>query len=500
MQISLLILPGLISGIITIFLAFKIYVENPKKMQNRIFVLLMIGFFILCICVFLINLSKDVDYVLSIGSIYYLAAIYLPVIFFHFTYLFPKQSIRKRHIYFLGSQYLLCIGLYLYFMYHSSIDDVYTSDLGNYVYFNGKTFIIGFYLIILLILAICNLFQRYLKETSPIEKQQIRHVFFGGLIAIIIVVIHIVLLFFKIKTFFMIPIAITIFSIFIAAAILKFNLFIYKPMSEIMLAKEKIVLLNRDELEKEVEARTTALIGINENLEKEVLERRKAEEQLTKSLREKEVLLKEIHHRVKNNLQIISSLIYLQNRKIQDPKINELLNEVNNRIRSMSLIHENIYKSENFDTIDLHAYVRAIIRELVSVYKIDENNVTLTISIQNVFVDINTAILCGLIINELVTNAIKYAFPQQRKGEIVVEAISYSNQFSLVIRDNGIGIPKDIDIKNTKTLGLQLVNTLVKQLNGKLDITIKDGTEFRISCPKDEDHTRRDDTDKHIDS
>ena len=485
MYVSQSVLPWLISGIITLFLVYKVYFENPKRIQNRIFVLQMLGFSTLCISAFFTNLSTDIYYILFIGRIFYLAAILTPVFFLHFSFIFPeKKVLPTRERYFIHSQYLLCGILYVYFIYHLSVSDCFITEYGNYVYFNSRTYLVGIYISLILIFAVINLFKRYIQTTPPIEKQQIRNVFYGGALAVLIVILHIVLLFFDIKTYFMIPIAISIFSLFITAAILKFNLFIYKPMSEMLLTSEAISRLNRDELEKEVKARTIELIRTNERLKKEIVERRNAEKQLKRSLEGKEILLKEIHHRVKNNLQIISSLIYLQTRKIQDDKTNESLNEINSRIRSIALIHENIYKSDRFDKIDFNEYVHTIIQELFSIYKINTNNIQIKININEVFLDIDTSILCGLIINELVTNAMKHAFPDNRKGEIVVETQSNQTEFIVIIRDNGVGLPKHIDIDHMQTLGLQLVSNLVKQLNGTLLISTEKWTEFRIILPK----------------
>jgi len=484
MQLSFLLLPGIISSCITLLLGSKIYREDPKKIQHRIFSMLMICFFTLSMCSFFVNLTNDDAFILFFGRIFYFAGLLVPVVFFHFCYIFPKRFIEKKQMYIFVVLYVLSFFLYFYFIFHSSIDDIVKTPYGNYFYFNEETFFIGFYLCIILILSTLLLCYKYFKTDSYIEKQQIKNVFLGGFFSVVVVVIHIVLLFFRIKTFFVIPAAISVFSLFIAAAILKFNLFIYKPMEEMVLTSEMVSLLNRNQLEKEVEARTTALLSANEKLKQEIEQRRKSEEELKDSLEEKEILLKEIHHRVKNNLQIISSLIYLQTNKLKDKKIIDTLQEVNSRIRSMSLIHENIYKSKGFDSIDFKEYVQTIVNELISIYNTDTKKIRMKISIENLHLSIDTSILLGLVLNELVTNALKHAFIDDRSGEIIIEDKSDELSFILSVRDNGVGLKEDIDVKNTKTLGIQLVNNLVRQLNGSFDFKQNKWTEFIIRFPK----------------
>lgn len=483
MQLSFLLLPGIISSCITLLLGIKIYREDPRKIQHRIFTMLMICFFTLSLCSFFVNLTNDDALILFFGRIFYFAGLLCTAIFFHFCYIFPKRLIEKKQMYVFVVPYVLSFFLYLYFIFHSSIDDIVKTPYGNYFYFNEETFFIGFYLSLILIVSTFILCIKYIRTDSYIEKQQIKNVFLGGFFSVVVVVVHIVLLFFKIRTFFVIPAAISVFSLFIAAAILKFNLFIYKPMNEMVLAHEMVSLLNRNQLEKEVEARTTALLFTNEKLKQEIEQRRRTEEELKESLEEKELLLKEIHHRVKNNLQIISSLIYLQTNKLNDTKTIETLQEVNSRIRSMSLIHENIYTSNGFDSINFNEYVQKIVHELISIYNINTKNINIKIEIQDVHLSIDTSILLGLILNELVTNALKHAFPDTRSGEINIEAISDKRSFTLTVRDNGIGLKKKIDVKNTKTLGIQLVNNLVRQLNGSFEFKQHEWTEFIICCP-----------------
>ncbi|MFI5143989.1 MAG: sensor histidine kinase [Ignavibacteria bacterium] len=209
---------------------------------------------------------------------------------------------------------------------------------------------------------------------------------------------------------------------------------------------------------------------------------KKSEEQIKASLMEKEVLLKEIHHRVKNNLQVVSSLLYLQSRKITDKDVESMFLNCQNRVKSISLIHEKLYQTNDLARIDFDKYIKSLVYHLFNSFGVKSEQVGLTVNSENIFLTMDTAIPCGLIINELVTNILKHAFPSNRKGEIKIE-VSYhrNNKFTLLVADNGIGLPVDIDIENTDTLGFQLVQTLIKQLEASLEINRENGTEYIIS-------------------
>jgi two-component sensor histidine kinase len=484
MHVNVDIIPGLISAIFTIFLSIKVYKENPKNIQNRVFVLLMFFFSILGFSNFLVNHFEDIYIILFFSQFYYLAAIVSPVIFLHFTIVFPTiTNIKFKVKLFLFMQYLLTILFFSFLIINTSINDVKLTDFGNYVHFNEQTRVIGWYISLILILSACNLFKKYRRIVSSIEKQQLRNVFIGGLIAIIFVIGHLILLYFNILTYFVIPLALIIFSFFIAAAILRLKLLSYKPMARSILGRNQISLLNRNQLEKEVEARTAALQKINRKLLEEINQRKKVEIEITDSLREKEILLKEVHHRVKNNLQIISSLIYLQSRKIKQKEITSMLNEINNRIRSMSLIHETIYQSNNLNKINFEDYIKTLVAELLSIYAINKEKIKMKIDLKDIYLDIDISILLGLIVNELVVNAIKHAFPTDNSGEIAIETEASKGTLILKVSDNGVGLPGDIDLENIHSLGLQLVHNLVKQLNGVLTIHTNGKSEFHISIP-----------------
>ncbi len=212
----------------------------------------------------------------------------------------------------------------------------------------------------------------------------------------------------------------------------------------------------------------------------DVTERNRAMEKLTASLKEKEVMLKEIHHRVKNNMQVISSMLRLQAGYIEDPKALELFQESQNRVKSMALIHEKLYQSQDLARIDFADYLRNLTNHLFRSYS-GRADITLNIEVSDVRLGVDAGIPCGLIVNELVSNALKHAFPNGRPGQITVALRRENGTYVLSVKDDGVGFPKDVDFRNTPSLGLQLVNTLVSQLDGSVELISNGaGTEFRI--------------------
>ncbi|MEH2127617.1 PAS domain S-box protein [Nostoc sp.] len=217
-------------------------------------------------------------------------------------------------------------------------------------------------------------------------------------------------------------------------------------------------------------------------IHQDITEQKQAEEKIKASLKEKEVLLKEIHHRVKNNLGIVNSLLQMQCRRTQDPVVAATLRDSQNRIASIALVHEKLYRSEDLADIDFAQYIPDLTTHLFDSYNVSSNQIQLNIQVDNASLDIETAIPCGLIINELVSNALKYAFVGNMGGKIEVKFYQQSEStLTLIIRDNGVGLPENFDSKKTKTLGLTLVQGLVKQLRGKLEIDSQQGTEFKIT-------------------
>ncbi|MBN2411762.1 PAS domain S-box protein [candidate division KSB1 bacterium] len=214
---------------------------------------------------------------------------------------------------------------------------------------------------------------------------------------------------------------------------------------------------------------------------RDITSRKQAENKVLKSLREKELLLKEIHHRVKNNLQIIISLLNLQASRIQDEQTLKAYQESKNRIYAMALVHEKLYQTADFSEIHFKGYIESMIRELYIVYK-TSSLVSIDLQIDDISISIDKAIPCGLIINEILTNSLKHAFPNGRKGNIVISFTRLRNQwYELNIKDNGIGIPKNINIRETNSLGLQLIRILTQQIDGSVTIERDKGTAFNIT-------------------
>jgi len=244
-------------------------------------------------------------------------------------------------------------------------------------------------------------------------------------------------------------------------------------------AEEKLKTAYKD-MEVRIQNRTRELSQINQKLLGEIAERKLVEEALNKSIKEKDVLLKEIHHRVKNNLQIVSSLLSLQSQYVNEPGSVELFKESQSRIISMALIHEKLYQTGDLTRINLSEYANELIGDLFRSYSVNTHLMKYQIESKNILLDINTAIPCGLIINELVTNSIKHAFPDNRSGEIKIDIQCHDGNCILKIADNGVGFPDDLDINDVKTLGLQLVTSLTKQLDGTIELDREGGTCFTI--------------------
>ncbi len=207
----------------------------------------------------------------------------------------------------------------------------------------------------------------------------------------------------------------------------------------------------------------------------------KSEERLRASLREKEVLLREVHHRVKNNLQIISSILNLGSRGLREGAEMDALRECRNRIRSMSLLHETLYRSRDLTRIEFYNYVRKMVAELFQTYGVTADEVALRMEVEDVDMGIDTAIPTGMLINELVSNSLKHAFPAGRKGEVRVQVgANEEGVVTVVVGDNGVGLPRWLDFRASESLGMQLVTTLTEQLGGTIDLNRNKGTEFTL--------------------
>ena len=223
----------------------------------------------------------------------------------------------------------------------------------------------------------------------------------------------------------------------------------------------------------------------------DVTESKNAEAEIKKSLEEKEILLKEIHHRVKNNLTVISSLLNLQSRYIKDKEDLMMFKESQSRAKSMALIHQRLYDSSDLKRIDFGDYIKTLANDMFHTYVPNSNIVKLNINVEDVMLDVNTAIPLGLILNELLSNSMKYAFPTElsnnfTNGNIDVNLYKSEKGYTLSVEDDGIGFPEDIDIENTDSLGLQLIHSLTNQIDGTIHLDRTNGTSFKIEFSEPE--------------
>jgi PAS domain S-box-containing protein len=214
---------------------------------------------------------------------------------------------------------------------------------------------------------------------------------------------------------------------------------------------------------------------------KDITPLKKAEQRLKENIFQKEILLKEVHHRVKNNMQVIISILKLQSGYIDDEKTILKLQECQDRIKSMAYIHESLYQSDDLSHINFGQYLKNLISNLAHSYRLDTSKIKFEYKIEDISMSIDNSIPCGLIVNELVSNALKYAFPDGKKGKISITLSEKKGIKKLVVKDNGVGIPPKINYLNTDSLGLQLVVTLVQQVNGELEFINKNGAEFIIN-------------------
>jgi PAS domain S-box-containing protein len=225
-------------------------------------------------------------------------------------------------------------------------------------------------------------------------------------------------------------------------------------------------------LESEQDLLTLAVI-------RDATERKRIEAQARQA---KEMYFKEVHHRVKNNLQVISSLLFLQSTYTTDPNTLAILNESRSRVKSIALIHEKLYRSPELVKLDFAEYVRDLVADLVRTYGLNQESLNVRTSVEDIALEVDTAIPCGLIINEIVSNALKYAFPTGSSGEISVELTPITDdKFLLIVRDDGVGLPENFDWRNSNSLGLKLVNDLTRQLDGTIEVDTSQGTTFRIT-------------------
>ncbi|MBI4813898.1 MAG: PAS domain S-box protein [Methanobacterium sp.] len=244
------------------------------------------------------------------------------------------------------------------------------------------------------------------------------------------------------------------------------------------------ILISKDGVKIPVEI-STHIFTLKEDklslsIARDITERNRMKEKIQLSLEEKEMLLREIHHRVKNNLMIISSLLNLQSRYIKDEEVLNVFKDSQNRARSMALIHDRLYQSSHLKSIDIGEYIQTLASDLFRTYATDSDRVKLNFNVEEVMIDINTMIPLGLIVNELLSNCLKHAFPNDRSGQIDIGFHYNHPKYRLTVTDNGVGFPENIDYKNTKSLGLRLVNILTDQIDGNIELKRDKGTEFTI--------------------
>ncbi|MDA2919466.1 ATP-binding protein [Desulfobacterota bacterium AH_259_B03_O07] len=256
-----------------------------------------------------------------------------------------------------------------------------------------------------------------------------------------------------------------------------------RKAEELRISKKALYKAN-NELELRVKKRTKELFDTNKELRNEMKKRKCAEDQIKASLNEKEILLMEIQHRVKNNLQVITSLLDLQKDYVKEKRVRNDFIEIQSRIRSMALIHEQIYKSKDLTKIDFAEYVTNLVTYLFDSYGMSSRVIKLKNNIGDPSLNVDRALTCGMIVNELVSNSLKHAFPEGRSGEICIDLHREDNNCILTIGDDGIGFPKGLNFRKTKTLGLQLVISLTRQLEGSIKLNRRDGTVFTIEFPE----------------
>jgi PAS domain S-box-containing protein len=235
-------------------------------------------------------------------------------------------------------------------------------------------------------------------------------------------------------------------------------------------------------LHEETQKHTLELEKINKELIAEISARKLTEERLTQSLGEKELLLQEVFHRTKNNMQVISSILLLQSTSIKDEKLLDIIQDCQHRIKSMALVHEKLCLTKDLSNIDIEEYITALIKSLFDSYNVDKEKISLETDVEKLILDIDTSIPLGLIINELLSNSLKHAFDSTQKGTIHLTLTSLDrDEFELKISDDGVGFPEGFDFQNTESLGLQIVKLLVEhQLQGKINLSNEKGAKFQI--------------------
>lgn len=237
------------------------------------------------------------------------------------------------------------------------------------------------------------------------------------------------------------------------------------------------------ELEQKVADRTKALTEANEALKEEIEERKKAEKKIAETLQEREALLREVFHRTKNNMQVISSILHLQSETEKDERLSSLLKESESRIMAMGLVHEKLYQSKSISRIDISEFIKDLASHLKVAYARQGRQISFNFDLAEVPLNIDSAVPCGLILNELLMNAFKHAFPERNSGEIGISFKKDKNKMiTCIITDNGIGLPEGFDLKKLNTFGLTIAAAIVeKQLKGKIELVDSEGAGFKFT-------------------
>ncbi len=244
----------------------------------------------------------------------------------------------------------------------------------------------------------------------------------------------------------------------------------------------KITVWSRWTLQFDTEGKPLNVLQINSD----ITDRKRSDQQIRTSLREKEVLLKEVHHRVKNNLQIIASLLNLQAEYLADEKTQAILEEMNSRVRSIAAIHEMLYRAPDLSRVEFARYLNLLAKDLTSIFSANARGVRVNVNSGPTWLEVTQAVPCGLIVNELLTNSLKHAFPERRQGAVEISFERLDGQYVLEVADNGVGVPDQVDLQSAKSMGFQLLGLLVQQLKGSVQMDRSSGTRFIITFPPQE--------------
>ena len=256
---------------------------------------------------------------------------------------------------------------------------------------------------------------------------------------------------------------------------------------ESILSKAKILRKDGTKVDTEFSNKRIFIDGIPyiHTVARDISEWIKAKEKIKASLKEKEIMLHEIHHRVKNNMQIIISLMRIQGRKAKHKETKKYLQTLQDRVYSMSLIHDHFYKETQLDKINIASYIKELIDHLFFIHNKKEGQIKITLDLEEIYLDLNKAIPFGMLINEIITNIFKHAFPGRKKGELSLRLYRDGNRkIRLLVNDNGIGIPEEVNIENPSTIGLQLIKDLTQQLGGEIQIKSNGGTKIKLIFPE----------------